>query len=95
MIKEYNCHSDERDLREVSGGGLGGSRKVQGVEYRGKGKIVFTSKLVKPGQGLKVSQNQHGKINVIDFAVNNWAQHEDMRNLVEKEKEDTKRRFKS
>jgi hypothetical protein len=62
------------------------------VEYRGNGEIVFRSKAVKPG---RVSQNQHGKINVIDFAVNNWALHEDMRNFVEKEKEDTKRRFKS
>jgi hypothetical protein len=32
---------------------------------------------------------------VIDFVVNNWAQHEDMRNLIEKEKEETKRRLKS
>lgn len=63
-----------------------GGRKVQGVEYRGNGEIVFTSKIVEGGQGLQVSQNQHGIINMIDFAVNNWAQHEDMRNLVEKEK---------
>jgi hypothetical protein len=29
MIKEYNCHSDDRDLREVSGGGLGVAGKCR------------------------------------------------------------------
>ena len=95
MIKTSNCQTEKSNYRGGSENSLGGDRKVQGVDYRGNGEIIFSSKVVKPGLGVQASQSRHGKINMVDFAVNNWAQHEDMRSLVEQEKKDTRRKFKS
>ena len=94
MNKSGNCQFGDVNLIKgftASENSLGGEKKIQGVDYIGKGEIIFTSKIIACPETQSTKNN--GKINVVDFGTNSWAQHEDMREFIEQE--ETNRKFKS